>query len=1010
MPPHGVNGAQEGRALAPLPHQTRRGGTGKEPVDPSDRDRNDLDIDASHITDGHEQADWPRVKSDRWLRSVVENSSEIVTIFDPDGTLRYANPAWQRVLGYVPEEAIGKMDLFDHVHPEDLPHVQEEIEEALAEGGIAINTVEYRFRHRDGSWRWVESVGTYLLDDPAVRGVVFTSRDVTERKEAEEALRKSEISLADSQRIAHLGTWERDLRTDESWWSAETYRIYGFDPGPHASPLGKLMEAVHPDERDRLEAAMRGALREAQPYDVEHRIVRPDEEVRWVHSRAEVVRGADGELLRIVGTVHDTTERKEAEASLREAEERFRTLIEQIPAVTYIDRVTDGPDEPLYTSPQIEGLLGYTPEEWIEDLLWPECIHSEDRARVLTADERFERGRQERFGEEYRLIAKDGSVVWVREEAVLVRDEAGKPIFWQGVIFDLTERKETEESLRRSEISLAKSQRISHLGTWEWDVALGEVWWSDETYRIQGVDPGEGIDLREKVEEAFFPGDLPRYRRKIDEALSGKAEGYDYEHRIRRPDGEVRWVHGKAEVVRGEGGEPLKMIGTVHDVTERKVLEDRLRRQAYYDHLTDLPNRQLFLDRLEQALARIERRASGIAVLFLDLDDFKTVNDTLGHVTGDRVLVEVAKRLKRCLRPEDTLARFGGDEFTVLIEEVEGVDAALRVTQRITEKFQRPFVLDGRQLFVKLSIGIDLGDAETVSTDELLRNADAAMYKAKDEAVEYRVFDPAMHEQDLRRLELENDLRHALENEEFTVHYQPIFRLGQTDGIERVEALLRWEHPQRGSMLPGEFIPIAEQTYLMNPIGRWVVKEACRQAKEWQERYPGEPPLSVCVNISAGQVRQPGLLEDVRSALGESNLEAHRLVLEMTEGTLLKDTQMIGTIFEKSKALGVRLAIDDFGKEYSSLSYLNRLPVDSLKIDRSFLESFGENPSNMLIVKAVISLAHSLGLEVTGEGVESAEHLELLRGMECDFAQGYHLARPLPSEEIPALLSSGIRI
>jgi EAL domain-containing protein (putative c-di-GMP-specific phosphodiesterase class I) len=257
---------------------------------------------------------------------------------------------------------------------------------------------------------------------------------------------------------------------------------------------------------------------------------------------------------------------------------------------------------------------------------------------------------------------------------------------------------------------------------------------------------------------------------------------------------------------------------------------------------------------------------------------------------------------------------------------------------------------------------------------------------------------------------LENDLRHALENEEFTLHYQPIFRLGQTDGIERVEALLRWEHPQRGSMLPGEFIPIAEQTYLMNPIGRWVVKEACRQAKEWQERYPGEPPLSVCVNISAGQVSQPDLLEDVRSALEESNLKADRLVLEMTEGTLLKDTQMIVTIFEKLKALGVRLAIDDFGKEYSSLSYLNRLPVDSLKIDRSFLESFGENPSNMLIVKAVISLAHSLGLEVTGEGVESAEQLELLRGMGCDFAQGYHLARPVPSEGIPALLSSGTRI
>jgi EAL domain-containing protein (putative c-di-GMP-specific phosphodiesterase class I) len=284
------------------------------------------------------------------------------------------------------------------------------------------------------------------------------------------------------------------------------------------------------------------------------------------------------------------------------------------------------------------------------------------------------------------------------------------------------------------------------------------------------------------------------------------------------------------------------------------------------------------------------------------------------------------------------------------------------------------------------------------------------MYKAKEDAADYRVFDPAMHEQDLGRLELENDLRHALEKEEFTLYYQPKFRLGQTDRIERVEALLRWEHPQRDFMLPSDFIPIVEQTYLMIPIGRWVLKEACRQTKEWQERYPGEPPLSVCVNISSWQVRHPGLLEDVRSALGESNLKADRLVLEMTEGTLLKDTQVIGTIFEKLKALGVRLAIDDFGKEYSSLSYLNRLPVDSLKIDRTFLESFGENPSNMLIVEAVISLAHSLGLEVTGEGVESAEQLELLRGMGCDFAQGYHLARPVPSEGIPALLSWGTRI
>jgi EAL domain-containing protein (putative c-di-GMP-specific phosphodiesterase class I) len=288
----------------------------------------------------------------------------------------------------------------------------------------------------------------------------------------------------------------------------------------------------------------------------------------------------------------------------------------------------------------------------------------------------------------------------------------------------------------------------------------------------------------------------------------------------------------------------------------------------------------------------------------------------------------------------------------------------------------------------------------------LLRDADIAMYRAKAEAVNYRVFDPKMHEQALGRLELENDLRHALEREEFTVYYQPKFRLGQTDRIEGVEALVRWEHPERGFMLPGDFIQIAEETGLIIPIGNWVMKEACHQAKEWQQRYPSEPPLAICVNLSAGQIRHPGLLQDVRSTLRESGLAPGSLILEITEGTLLKDTQVIKTVFKGLKALGVRLAIDDFGKEYSSLSYLNRLPVDGLKIDRLFLESFGENPSNMLIVEAVISLALSLGLEVTGEGVESAEQLELLRGMGCDLVQGYHLARPLPSDEVEQLLAN----
>ena len=366
----------------------------------------------------------------------------------------------------------------------------------------------------------------------------------------------------------------------------------------------------------------------------------------------------------------------------------------------------------------------------------------------------------------------------------------------------------------------------------------------------------------------------------------------------------------------------------------------------------------------------------------------------------------VAERLQGCLRPEDTLARFGGDEFIVLLEEIESPDDALRVTQRIIEEFRGSFVLEGRELFVRLSLGLALGDAHTKSSEELLRDADMAMYRAKEDAADYRVFDPKMYEQALSRMDLEHDLWSALKKDELRLSYQPKFRLGQTDKIEGIEALVRWEQSQRGLMLPEEFIPIAEETGLIISIGGWAMKEACRQARKWQERYPSEPPLSKCVNLSAAQVRHPGLLKDVKSALRECDLEAGSLVLEITEGTLHKDKKVIETVFGDLKALGVRLIIDDFGKEYSSLSYLNRLPVDGLKIDGSFVEHLGKDPSFTTIVEAVIKLAHSLELEVTGEWVESAEQLENLRSMGCDFAQGYHLARPVPSEELDRLLAN----
>jgi diguanylate cyclase (GGDEF)-like protein/PAS domain S-box-containing protein len=526
-----------------------------------------------------------------------------------------------------------------------------------------------------------------------------------------------------------------------------------------------------------------------------------------------------------------------------------------------------------------------------------------------------------------------------------------------------------------------------------WNRAAQELygWSAEEAIGRPIMEVTSSEDLMEQAEEI------------MTELMAGRS--WTGEFVVRRKDGTTFPALVTDTPAHDDEGNLVAIIGVYTDITERKRMEERLEYQAFHDLLTDLPNRRLFMDRLRQTLRRTERRHERkVALLFMDLDNFKIVNDSLGHELGDKLLIAVVERLRSSLRPGDTLARLGGDEFTVLIEDVWSPENVVRVAERIAEDLRGHFVIEGRELFVRASIGIAMGDARTKSAEELLRDADTAMYQAKEDAADFRMFDPGVYERALERMELENDLRRALEKEEFSVHYQPKFRLGQQERAEEVEALVRWEHPQRGFMLPDEFIPIAEATGLIISIGGWVMKEACYQAKEWQERYPNDPPLGVCVNLSTAQVRHPGLLQDVRQALRESGLEPASLTLEITEGALLKDTELLKIIFGELKALGVRLAIDDFGKEYSSLSYLKRLPVDVLKINGPFVKSLEKDSTNTTIVETVISLAHSLDLEVTGEGVERAEQLELLKRMECDFVQGYYLVRPQPSEEVEPLL------
>lgn len=444
------------------------------------------------------------------------------------------------------------------------------------------------------------------------------------------------------------------------------------------------------------------------------------------------------------------------------------------------------------------------------------------------------------------------------------------------------------------------------------------------------------------------------------------------------------------------------MFGTVHDITERKALEDQLAYQAFHDALTGLPNRALLTDRLEHALARAERSESSVAVLFLDLDRFKIVNDSLGHEVGDELLKAVGRRLQRCLRPEDTAARIGGNEFVVLLEDIASASYAVRVAERIIAALRTPFDVAGHEMVVTTSIGIALSSHGHGASD-LLRDADVAMYRAKDKGkARYQVFDPSMNALAMRRLELENQLRRGIERGELRVYHQPKVEI--SDGrVVGMEALVRWEHPERGLIPPAEFVALAEETGLILPLGRWVLEEACRQAKEWQELYSDCRP-TMSVNLSARQLQQPNLLEEISEVLGATELEPCGLVLEITESVIMEDAEANIATLEGLKGLGVKLAIDDFGTGYSSLAYLKRFPVDVIKIDRSFVHGLGVSPKEAAIVQAVIDLAEALGLEPIAEGIESAEQARQLLEMGCYVGQGYHFTRPLPSTEATNLL------
>jgi diguanylate cyclase (GGDEF)-like protein/PAS domain S-box-containing protein len=937
---------------------------------------NDLGDGAPRGADKPEHANGTPGEDDRWLRSVLENSSEIIKVVDPNGTLRYASPAFGRILGHDLDEAVGTMNVFDHVHPEDLTRVLEEIEKALSAEGVGRTVVEYRFRHKDGSWRWMEGVGTYLPADPAVRGIlVETLPAVTYTDRAVGSY--PDIAVHTSPQIESLVGYsvEEWLDPERDLWE----------------------ERLHPEDRNWVLAADERSKATGEPFAEEYRLIARDGSVVWVRDEAALMRNEAGEPLYWQGVLLAVTDRKQAEEALRESERRFRAITQHSSDIVTLLGATG---TIRYQSPSVERILGYGQAEMIGNGAF-DYVHPDDLERVEMA---FAEGLVDytrRPSVEYRFRHKDGSWVWLES---LGTNRLGDPGVGEYVVTsrNITVRKQAETRLREAEERFRRSFADAAIGMAL--VGTDGRWLRVNRSLCEIVGYPEEELVGKTFQDITHPDDLEIGLVELRRLLAGEIRTNRIEKRYLRKDGQVVWVLLTISLVRDEGDEPLYFVTQVQDVTGRKRMEERLRRQALHDALTGLPNRQLFVDRLGQALRRTRRQGNLVAVLFMDLDEFKVVNDSLGHEAGDLLLTVVAQRLQRYLRPEDTLARFGGDEFVVLIDDVHDPAEAVQVAERITEELRRPFILTGRELYVAVSIGISIGHARTHDPDSLLREADTAMYRVKGEGGGYTVFDPSMYERALGRLEVELDLRRAIEREELVVHYQPIVNL-QTGKLWGVEALVRWDHPERGLLNPGEFVPVAEESGLVVPMGELVLDEACHRAAEWQREFPRTPPLAMSVNLSGRQLRHPNLHEVIGQALNESGLPASSLGLDITETVYIGALDANTAALDRLKALGIRISLDDFGSGYSSLSYLKRLPADILKIDKSFTKGFGVEVEDTAIVQTVVDLAHILGMEVVAEGVEIEEQETLLKEMGCDFAQGYFFSRPLPPETVPTFLS-----
>ncbi len=952
-------------------------------------------------------------KSESQLEGILGSLKDVVwSAAAPTFEMLYMSSAVHTLYGRSASEFAANPDLwFEVVHPDDRTWVEQASQELLQSGS---KDLEYRILQLDGTLRWVRD-RAYLVCDAGwkttrINGIVT---DITERKQVEVALKQavhenSRLAAA----ISHIGT---GVTLSDPTLPGNP--IIFVNPGFTAitgytaeAVLGKNCRFLQGPETDPDTVnELRQAIAHQQTFTGTLLNYREDGTPFWNELTISPVFDQDGTLINFVGLQTDVTARKQAEAVLDRLRRQNELILNSAGEGIY---GLDLEGKLTFINPVAAQMLGWEADALVGRII-PGLVHSSQPKGTLY----WKSGPVGSAADQCFLHDVNEEVFWRSDGTSFLVEYISTPILEHGVLMgtvvtfqDITHRRRAEVELRESEERYAVAVQGAKDGLWDWNLKTNQVYFSPRWKSMLGWEEDKiGNSLDEWFNRIHLE-DFEQVKKELLAHFSALTPDFESEHRMLHRDGTYRWMLCRGLAVQ-DGGKTVRIAGSLTDITSRKRTEKQLLHDALHDTLTGLANRALFMDRLQRAIERGKRHEDYLfGVLFLDLDRFKLVNDSLGHVIGNQLLIAIARRLQLCIRAEDTVARLGGDEFVLLLEGIESASDATRVADRIQTDLAQPFDLSGHEMFATVSIGIALSSTGYEQPEDILRDADVAMYRAKALGKSrYEMFDKSMHAQAVALLQLETDLRHAIERQEFELHYQPIVLL-RNNKLVGFEALVRWRHPQRGMVAPGEFIPTAEDTGLIIPLGWWVLQEACRQMQVWQQQFAVNPPLGMSVNLSGKQLTQPDVVERVEQILQVTGLNPNTLKLEITESSIMENAEATIAMLQQLKALGIQLSIDDFGTGYSSLSYLYRFPIDTLKIDRSFVTRMDVELEKLELVRTIAALAWNLSMNVVAEGIETQQQLSHLRALGCDYGQGYLFSKPVDAIATEQLIAEHARL